>query len=377
VNTVVAWCLCFYFAGDLGMIVFIGWYSRHLQLRVGFKHNGENQLTLRMKIQPMVDDVIDKMLSGHVPALSRLISKIERDDRDVGHIMERIRPHTGHAHTIGITGPPGSGKSTLTDKLISHLREQGKTVGILAVDPSSPFSGGALLGDRLRMRQHYLDPAVFIRSMATRGALGGLSAVSKRVLKLLDAAQKDVIILETVGVGQTEFGVMDAADSVIVVLVPESGDAIQTLKAGLLEVADIFVVNKADRTGAKRMATDLEMSVMMGPQDKEWTVPVMQTQAHRNIGVVELWDQIVAHRKVLEDSGRLEDSRRNHRRGEFFEVIQETVNQQFRALVSQDADLGDLIARVENGELDSYHAAQEVLSDSELLQGWFTSLQTG
>ncbi|MQG21775.1 MAG: methylmalonyl Co-A mutase-associated GTPase MeaB [SAR202 cluster bacterium] len=323
----------------------------------------------------MVDDVIDKMLSGQVPALSRLISKIERGDGDVGHIMEKIRPHTGQAHTIGITGPPGSGKSTLTDKLTSHLREQGKTVGILAVDPSSPFSGGALLGDRLRMRQHYLDPAVFIRSMATRGALGGLSAVSKRVLKLLDAAQKDVVILETVGVGQTEFGVMDAADSVVVVLVPEAGDAIQTLKAGLLEVADVFVVNKSDRTGAKRMATDLEMSVMMGPQDDQWTVPVMQTQAHRNIGVAELWDKLVDHRKVLEDSGRLEDSRRNHRREEFFEVIQETVNQQFRTLVSQDADLGGLIARVENGELDSYHAAQEVLSDSVLLQGWFTSLQ--
>lgn len=323
----------------------------------------------------MPDELVEKMLAGQIPALSRLISKIERSDPDVADVMEGIRPHIGNAYTIGITGPPGSGKSTLVDGLTTHLRSLDKSVGILAVDPSSPFTGGALLGDRLRMRQHYMDSAVFIRSMATRGALGGLTAVAKRVLKLLDAASKDVIILETVGVGQTEFSVMDAVDTVIVVLVPEAGDAIQTLKAGLLEVADVFVVNKADRSGAKRMASDLEMSVMMGPQDEAWTVPVLQTQAHRKLGIPEMWTTIEEHRKMLVESGRLEAARKHHRREEFFEVIQESLNRRLRGLVSHDDHMDGLLERVEQGDIDPYHAAHDVLGDVDRLHGWFSDAE--
>ncbi|MDP6783417.1 MAG: methylmalonyl Co-A mutase-associated GTPase MeaB, partial [Dehalococcoidia bacterium] len=202
-------------------------------------------------------DLVERMLAGGQQPLARLITLVERESTEVPQIMKLIQPHLGKAHIIGITGPPGAGKSTMVDKLTAQIRKRGATVGIVAVDPTSPFSGGAVLGDRIRMQQHYLDEGVFIRSMATRGSHGGLPHTTRGVVKLMDAFGKDFILVETVGVGQTELDIMEAADSVVVVLVPEAGDTIQTLKAGLLEIADIFVVNKADREGANYMVTEL------------------------------------------------------------------------------------------------------------------------
>ncbi len=323
----------------------------------------------------MVQNLVDRLLAGDTAALSRIISRVERAEFDVPDILERLRPFTGKAHTIGITGPPGSGKSTVVDALTAHLRAQDRSVGVLAVDPSSPFTGGALLGDRLRMRRHYTDPHVFIRSMATRGALGGLPRMAKRVVKVLDAAGKDVILLETVGVGQTELSVMAAVDTVVVVLVPEAGDSIQTLKAGLLEVANLLVVNKADHTGARRLASDLEMSIMMGPQDTVWTIPVLLTQAIRNVGIPELWEAMEAHLHALTTAGHLESQRRDHRREEFFEVIQDSLARRLRQRVARDGHLADLLERVDHGQIDPYHAAQQALADRALLHGWLDAIE--
>ncbi|HEV8713889.1 MAG TPA: methylmalonyl Co-A mutase-associated GTPase MeaB, partial [Candidatus Binatia bacterium] len=201
--------------------------------------------------------LLEKMAAGNEVALARLMTLVERDGSEVGAILAAIAPKLGNAFTIGITGPPGAGKSSVVDRLAALMRQAGKTVGVVAVDPSSPFSGGALLGDRIRMSQHYLDKGVFIRSMATRGSHGGMARATKDVIKLLDASGRDYVLVETVGVGQTELDVMGTTDTVIVILVPEAGDGVQVMKAGLMEIADIFVVNKADRDGANRMLTEL------------------------------------------------------------------------------------------------------------------------
>jgi LAO/AO transport system kinase len=203
-------------------------------------------------------ELVDKMLAGDERALSRLITLVEKDTPEAPEIMRQICHRTGRAYWIGVTGPPGSGKSTLVDRLTAVLRRCGLTIGIIAVDPTSPFSGGAVLGDRIRMQQHYLDSDVFIRSMATRGSLGGLPRTARRVAKLMDAFGKDILILETVGVGQTELDIIESSDTTVVVLYPGGGDAIQTMKAGLMEIADIFVVNKADRPGADQVVAEIE-----------------------------------------------------------------------------------------------------------------------
>ena len=232
-----------------------------------------------------MQDLTDRLLNGELAAAPRILTLLEKGDPAAEDIMQRITPHTGGAHLIGITGPPGAGKSTLVEAMTAELRKQDRTVGVLVVDPSSPFTGGAILGDRVRMRDHFLDPGVFIRSMATRGASGGLSAIAPSAMRVLDAAGVDVIIVETAGVGQTELDIMHTVDSVVVVVVPEAGDAIQTMKAGLLEIADVFVVNKADRPGAKRMANDLETTVHLGSRDMDWwTIPVLQTEGHTQQG---------------------------------------------------------------------------------------------
>src|SRR5882672_10241473 len=268
--------------------------------------------------------LLEKMSAGSEVALARLMTLVERDGNEVGPILETIAPKLGNAFTIGITGPPGAGKSSVVDCLAALMRKAGKTVGVVAIDPSSPFSGGALLGDRIRMSQHYLDKGVFIRSMATRGSHGGLARATKDVIKLLDAFGRDYVMIETVGVGQTELDVMGATDTVLVTVVPEAGDGVQVMKAGLMEIADIFVVNKADRDGAARMQTELTLMLELKYSAKHpepgdppmWKIPVLPTQALNNIGMVELFQAIEDHHRFLQETGELARKRKTRRREE-------------------------------------------------------------
>src|SRR4030043_248950 len=269
---------------------------------------------------PEITRLVEQMLEGETISLSRVISLIENDSSQVPEIMQFIAPHVGKAHCIGITGPPGVGKSTLVDKLTALMRKQDQKVGIIAVDPSSPFTGGAVLGDRIRMQQHYLDDGVFIRSMATRGSHGGLPRATGGVIKLMSAFGKDFILVETVGVGQTELDIMQNVDTVVVILVPEAGDTIQTMKAGLFEISDIFAVNKADRPGAGNLVTELEVMVRLRSGVAGWQVPVMTTEAINNVGIEELYGQIETHRQALEEPGGLSQRRQEQRQREFLEI---------------------------------------------------------
>lgn len=307
--------------------------------------------------------LVDRMLAGDQRSLARLISRVEQDSADVPAIMQRLYPELGKASCIGITGPPGAGKSTVTDKLTAHVRQLGMTVGIIAVDPTSPFSGGAVLGDRIRMQQHYLDDGVFIRSMATRGRHGGLSHTAKGVIKLLDAFGKDVVIVETVGVGQTELDIVETADTTVVILVPESGDTVQAMKAGIMEIADLFVVNKADRDGADRMLMDLRMLVHMNAEADGWEIPVLATQAHVGVGVSELYEAIQQHHTRLQETGQLTERRRAHRRRELLELLQHRMLTSILKRMDHDDALNALVGQVQDATLDPYTAAQHILAN--------------
>ena len=321
----------------------------------------------------MNEDVV-RVLCGEQRVISRIMTLLERRAPAVSSVMSQLDSHTGRAFTVGITGPPGVGKSTLVDRLTVLLRSQGLTVGIIAVDPDSPFSGGSILGDRIRMQRHYLDAGVFIRSVSTRGQSGGLPRIVKGLVRILDAAGKDVVIVETVGVGQTELGIMGVADTVIVAVMPESGDAIQTLKAGVLEIADIFLVNKADREGADRMAAAMRAMLQIGPSVAEWEPPVVLTQADRDVGIDELWAKVAEHRSFLESSvvpgsseTRLATRRNARRREEFLENLQEELYQRLRARLEDDPTLKSKLADVAEGRLEPYSAAAELLADPESL----------
>ena len=331
----------------------------------------------------MTDDV-ERLLGGDQRALSRLMTLLEQRDPAVASVMRQIDPHAGRAYTIGITGPPGVGKSTLVDRLTELLRQQGFTVGIIAVDPNSPFSGGALLGDRVRMQRHYLDSGVFIRSVSTRGQAGGLPRTVKSLVRLLDAAGKDFILVETVGVGQTELAVVGVADTVLVALMPESGDAIQTLKAGVMEIADIFLVNKADREGANRMAVAVTAMLQTAAEPAPWPPPVLLTQADRGEGIGELWEKIGEHRRFLagpapEDASRslLEQRRGQRRRQEFLEAVQEELNRRLYGLMEKDPGLQDTLARIGAGEREPFSAALEFLKDLDWPNSGFPDFPAG
>lgn len=312
-------------------------------------------------------DLVERMLAGDQRALAQLMSHVERQMADVPDIMRRIGPALGRGYCIGITGPPGAGKSTITDKVTAYARHQGQTVGIIAVDPTSPFSGGALLGDRIRMQQHYLDPGVFIRSLATRGSHGGIPQTTQGLCKLLDAFGKDVILIETVGVGQTEIDIVETADTTVVVLVPESGDTIQTMKAGIMEIADLFVVNKADRDGAEHVLRELRLLVHTHPRSDWWETPVLATQAHHNVGIPELYAAIMRHRQTLNDTGQLLLRRRQHRHREFLTLLQEHYMARLLAALERHEGWKTLVAAVQDGRLDPYTAIERMLNAADAL----------
>src|SRR5438105_214058 len=310
--------------------------------------------------------LVQRMLDGDRLALARLITHVENRTAAVRTIMKAVHGRRRGGYVVGVTGPPGAGKSTVVDRLTTLLRAEGDTVGIVAVDPSSPFSGGAVLGDRIRMQAHALDPGVFIRSMATRGSLGGLARATGEVVKLLGAAAYRWVLIETVGVGQTELDIMKIADTTIVVLVPESGDAIQTMKAGLMEVADVFVVNKADRAGAPALMAELKFAAHLhasstaSRRDMEWETPVLSLQAQHGVGIQELLADIRRHRAALEGSGAFAARRRERARAELEALLVDA----FRGRVDRALHAGRVKAvfdEVVAGARDPYSAAAAIL----------------
>ncbi len=324
-----------------------------------------------------MEEASRRLLAGDQRTLSRLISLLERGDPRAGRVLKAIDPHTGAAYAIGITGPPGAGKSTIVNRLTELLRGQGLTVGIIGVDPTSPYSGGALLGDRVRMRRHYLDPGVFIRSVATRGHSGGLPRIVKGMIRLLDGAGMDIVLVETVGVGQTELGIVEVADTVLVALMPESGDAIQTLKAGIMEIADIFLVNKADREGASPLAAAITAMVQMTDAHPAWSPPVLLTAANSGQGIEELWAKVQEHRGFLTATSELTRRRGDQRKREFLETVEEELGRRLKALVERHPALMATLEKVANREAEPYSSAMEFLDSSGVPPDWLASLRAG
>jgi LAO/AO transport system kinase len=297
---------------------------------------------------------------GDRRALARAITLVENGDPLAYDVVADLYPQTGHAYAIGLTGPPGVGKSSLVSVLLRHVRRDDAQVGVVSVDPSSPFSQGALLGDRIRLSDHFLDPGVFIRSMGTRGHLGGLAEATLQALLVLDAAGKDLVFLETVGTGQSEVEVIGIADTVLLVLMPGSGDSVQALKAGIMEIPDVIAINKMDHPAAKTMLNEVRSILALDP-DRDWRPPIVLTEATRGENVPELWEKICEHRAFLEESGELEARRRKNLAGEVFAVASARAKQHIERAVSDDAELRRVLHAVQQRELDPLTAVREIL----------------
>jgi LAO/AO transport system kinase len=308
-------------------------------------------------------DIAEELLKGNRLALSRAITAIENEYDEATEIMRQIYPHTGHAYVLGITGPPGAGKSTLTDKIAREYREQGKTVGIIAVDPTSPFTGGAILGDRIRMNGLTLDEGVFIRSMGTRGSLGGLSHKTADAVKAMDAFGKDIIIVETVGVGQSEVDIVKAADTTVVVLIPGMGDDIQAIKAGILEIGDLYCINKSDIDGADKLVREINMMLDLDSFMTDWRPPITKVIANQNEGIKELLGTVEKHRTYIEGNGQLAQRRTKRTRDEMLDILNSDVGSYIKNKIVDSGRLDTYVEKIKQHETDPYTVVGQVMKE--------------
>ena len=306
------------------------------------------------------ESLAEGVRTGDTRALARAISLVENGDPLAYDLVRDIYPDTGRTYAVGITGPPGVGKSSLISGLIGHIRAQERTIGVISVDPSSPFTHGALLGDRIRLSDHFLDPGVFIRSMGTRGHLGGLAETTLQALLVLDAAGKDLVFLETVGAGQSEVEVIGIADTVVLVLMPGSGDSVQALKAGIMEIPDVIAINKMDHPAAKTMLKEVR-SILSLDRDRAWKPPIVLTEATRGENIPELWEKVEEHRAHLESGGLLEERRRKNLAGEVFAVASGRAKAYLQQAVADDPELRRLLDEVQRRELDPLTAVKEIM----------------
>ncbi len=309
-----------------------------------------------------MEKLMEKFWSGDHRALARIISRIEDEQPEKDEILKKISPRTGKSYIVGVTGSPGAGKSSLVDRLVGEIRKRKETVGVIAVDPTSPFTGGAILGDRIRMNEHALDSGVFIRSMGTRGSLGGLAKTTKEVAKVIDAFGMDWIIIETVGVGQAELDIMHIADTIVVVLTPGTGDAIQTMKAGIMEIADVFAINKCDMPGADSLAAEVELMLDMQDDHVKWRPPVVKTSTiNKSEGIGELLAAIEKHKNYLYEKDLFSQRRRNRIKNE----VLDNVNYQWQKLVEKyigsSGYIKNLLEEASSGKIDPYTASSSIL----------------
>lgn len=307
-----------------------------------------------------MQQLVSELLKGNRRAAARMISHVENDDPLKRELLKELYPHTGKAYVIGVTGAPGSGKSSLVDCLLQKMRQDGLKIGVIAVDPTSPFSGGAILGDRIRMQDHALDQNIFIRSMGTRGSLGGLSRSTREAIQVLDAFGKDIILIETVGVGQSEVDIVKTADTTVVVLTPAGGDSVQTIKAGIMEIADLFVVNKADLPGTERTTTEINIMLDM-KKGEHWRPPVVQTVSVQNKGLDQLWELLQEHRKYINESGKLETVRLERVKRELTDQVEYLLKNSVWEQVKEEIKLEQLVEEIAKRKKDPYSAATELL----------------